>query len=118
MMNKNVWGKSLLINLISCNENIKDEEKIKFFVDRLCELIDMKKYGELILKRFGEGSLEGYSCIQFIETSSITIHFDEIYNRAFIDIFSCSDFDSQKALDFSSQFFEGKVKKSKIFIRR
>ena len=33
------------------------------------------------LERFGEGELEGWSAMQFIETSSITVHADEVFGR-------------------------------------
>ena len=48
-------------------------------------------------------------------------HFDEKKdetNRAFIDIFSCKEFNEKKALEFCSGFFEAKRSKIKVFIRR
>jgi len=46
--------------------------------------------------------------MQFIETSSIVAHFDEIWDRAFIDVFSCKTFDSKVAGKFSKEFFKAK----------
>ncbi len=77
----------------------------------------MKAYGPCMVKRFGKGKLKGYSVIQFIETSSITLHFDETEERAFIDIFSCKDFHVNKAESFSKEFFNAKKSTSKIIIR-
>lgn len=79
--------------------------------------IDMKRFGEPKIQRFGDGPLEGYSAFQFIETSSITIHFDEIENRAFIDVFSCKDFDENIVEEFSKKFFNAKKSKMKYFLR-
>ncbi|MFH1585352.1 MAG: S-adenosylmethionine decarboxylase [archaeon] len=113
------WGKLLTINLYECDEKlIKNEKEIKRFVKDLCDLIKMKRYGPTLVKRFGEGAIEGYSAMQFIETSSITIHFDEQENRAFIDIFSCKDFDSNKTGEFSKIFFKSKKVKIKTIIRK
>jgi len=112
------WGKLVIIDLSGCNkEFIKDKSKIKEFIIKLCKIIDMKRFGPTRIKRFGTGKLEGYSAIQFLESSSITIHFDEIKNRAFIDIFSCKNFDSKIAEKFSKDFFEAKRSKRKIFLR-
>ena len=114
------WGKSAVIDLYGCNNRIKNPERIKEFIDRLCKRINMKKYGPLYLERFGEGKLEGYSCMQFIETSSITAHFEEQQTpaKAFIDIFSCKDFDEKKALEFCRNFFRAKKTRLKTIIRK
>jgi len=120
-MDDNFWGKSASINLGGCNDNVSNPKKIREFVDALCKKISMKKYGILHLKKFGYGELEGYSCMQFIETSSVTCHFDEKMgksNRAFIDIFSCKDFNEKIALKFCRSFFQAKTANMKTFIRR
>ena len=114
----NTWGLSSSIDLYGCNpESIRNPEKIKVFVKELCVLIKMKRYGETIVQRFGEGDIEGYSMFQFIETSSITAHFDEIENRAFLDIFSCKPFDPDIAAEFSKRFFEAEKARIKTLVR-
>ena len=112
------WGKLAVIDLCRCNEKIKDKKEIKDFVDGLCKVIEMKKVGPTKVKKFGKGKLKGYSAFQFIETSSISCHFDETQNRAFIDIFSCKDFDPQKAIDFSKRYFAAKEAQLKLLIRQ
>ena len=112
------WGKLAVINLYNCNKNsIKNKRKIKKFVKQLCQKLDMNKKGPTRIKRFGKDSLKGYSFIQFIETSSITCHFDEIQNRAFIDIFSCKKFDSKEAAIFSKDFFQAEKSEVKEISR-
>lgn len=102
------WGIVASVNVYGCHaEYIKTPEKIKQYVTELCDKIDMIKHGPTLVERFAEGALEGYSGFQFIETSSITLHFDETENRAFIDIFSCKYFDPELAKEFSLEFFEG-----------
>ena len=78
----------------------------------------MKRVGPARIKRFGKDKLKGYSAFQFIETSSIICHFDEIQNRAFIDIFSCKNFDEKRAEQFSKDFFKAKKSKIKILDRK
>ena len=102
MMKKEAWGQLTILDLYGCKRDVLvDEGRLREFVLELCGKIGMKSFGESIVKRFGEGSLEGYSVMQFIETSSITIHCDEVDNRAFIDIFSCKEFDADIAKEFS-----------------
>jgi len=109
------WGLLAVINLYGCDRNfIRNKKIVKRFIKELCNLIDMERFGKAIVKKFGEGTLEGVSAIQFIKTSSITIHFDEQKNRAFIDLFSCKNFNGKKAEQFSKQFF--KAKKSKMIL--
>ena len=104
------WGLLASIDLHQCNaEFIRTPEKIKEFVLELCERINMVRHGECQIERFGEGDLEGYSMFQFIETSSITAHFDEkVANAAYIDIFSCKYFNPLEASEFAKEFFEAK----------
>ena len=117
MAQKN-WGQTLSLDLFECNKNIlNDPKKLKEFTRQIIQKIKMKAYGRPILKEFGEGSLEGYSLIQFIETSSITIHTDKFGDRVFIDIFSCKTFDQKIAKNYSKLFFEAKRVKSKNYYR-
>lgn len=112
------WGKSLSLDLFECDKQIlTDPEKIKQFVSEIITVINMKAHGPCYIERFGSGLLEGYSAMQFIETSSITIHCDEVDMRAFIDIFSCKDFDEQKAIAFSEQFFSSHSSKKTVLTR-
>ena len=112
------WGLSAVINLYECDSNlIRNPKIIKDFIVGLCDFIEMKRQGDVLIDRFGEGKLEGYSVMQFIQTSSITAHFDEEKNRAFIDIFSCKEFDPKKALEFCKLFFKAKDVKMKVIER-
>ena len=56
----------------------------------------MRAHGPLLIERFGVGALEGWSALQFIETSSITVHADEVCGRCFVDVFSCRAFDGER----------------------
>lgn len=112
------WGKLVIINLYNCSkELITNKKEIKRFVGELCKKINIRKFGPTRIKRFGEGSLKGYSAMQFLNTSSITLHFDEEKNRAFIDIFSCKNFDSKVAERFSKEFFKAKKSRKRILLR-
>lgn len=112
------WGKLLALDLYECAVNrLADPAGLKNFMNDLVKVVDMVAHGECYIDRFGIGDLQGYSAMQFIETSSITIHIDEKGNRVFIDIFSCKDFDVQKAEKFSQKYFGAKTTKSTILLR-
>jgi len=96
---------------------IQKPKKIKEFIIDLCVAIKMKRYGPPMIKRFGEGDLLGHSALQFIETSSITLHFDDTKSRAFIEIFSCKFFDPERARRFCQKFLEAKKSKLRYFLR-
>ncbi len=118
--NSEYWGIHVALNMKGCDHSlITNEKAIKEYVDKLTELIDMKKYGPTLIERFGEKPhLYGYSMFQFIETSSITAHFDEVKDRAFIDIFSCSFYDQEKAIKFTVDFFKAKEYEYKVLLRK
>ena len=45
--------------------------------------------------------------MQFIETSSITVHADEVSARCFVDVFSCRPFDPAVAATVAVAYFGG-----------
>ena len=112
-------GQLTIINLGECDKNlVKDRVALGKFGKELCKVIDMVPYGEPIIKRFGKGDLEGYSMVQLIETSNITVHLDEFENKAFIDIFSCKNFNPKDAKNFSKEYFKAKKAKCKTIYRK
>lgn len=105
------WGKSVAIDLYDCpHEMVNNPDILKKYIKDLLVQINMKAHGPTYIDRFGDPELhlEGYSAMQFIETSTITVHLDEVDNRAFIDIFSCQDFDAQGAAEFTKEYFKAK----------
>ncbi|MCF7873586.1 MAG: S-adenosylmethionine decarboxylase [Candidatus Omnitrophica bacterium] len=117
---KKTYGYELIINLNGCNLDIlSSKKKLQCYVDQLCELINMKKFGKTILKYFGKNKdfTKGYSLVQLIETSSITGHFSDKWLTAYINIFSCQPYDHKKARKFTKQFFQAKKISSQLIIR-
>ena len=98
-------------------ELLIDKKLLSNFCTYLCKEIDVKPFGNPKIERFGEGNLEGLSAMQFIETSTLVVHLDEINLRAFIDIFACKKFNDQKAMLFSKEFFKSKEAKLKTLFR-
>jgi S-adenosylmethionine/arginine decarboxylase-like enzyme len=107
------WGLLTSMDLYGCNpETIRDAEKIKRFVVKLCDRIGMKRFGECQVVHFGEDErVAGYSMVQLIETSLISGHFANQSNAAYIDIFSCKSYDPDDVRDFAQDFFEAQFTK-------
>jgi len=104
-----VWWQLMTIDLFECDyDKLVDKEYFSRFPKMLCEQIDMVPYGDTLVERFWNGPLEWFSMMQFIETSSITVHLDENLHRAYIDIFSCKTFDKIKTKKFCQEFFWSK----------
>lgn len=115
----NAWGLLTSVDLYGCNpETIRDARAIKRYVDELCELIEMKQFGETQIVNFGEDEkVAGYSMVQLIETSLISGHFANKTNSAYIDIFSCKYYEPSVAVEFTKKFFEAKDVKMHYILR-
>jgi len=112
------WGQLTAIDLSGCDsELLVREDKLKEFCLGLCKNIGMNPHGETMVDQFGEGDLYGLSAIQFIETSTITVHLDDKGGRAFVDVFSCKLFDANVAEKFSKEFWKAKDINSKTVFR-
>lgn len=91
---KKPWGYHLIVDAWKCNpQSIRCSKTIHDFSARLVKETEMKAYGKPLIVRFGEDDKLGYTLVQLIETSNITAHFCEESNDAYIDIFSCKQFD-------------------------
>jgi len=119
-MTKKVFGYELVLNLYNCDKDvITSKKKLQEYIDKLCKLIKMKKYGKTLIPYFGEKAefTKGYSLVQLIETSSITGHFSDYWATAYINIFSCKKYDHELARKFTRQFFKSKKMTSKLLVR-
>lgn len=117
-LNPTAWGKSVAIDLHGCqHDRLTSPELLRQFVAEVIKVVDMEAHGACHVDRFGEGDIEGLSAIQFIKTSSIAVHLDEVGNRAFIDIFSCKDFDAGSAEQFAKNYFRAQTSKIVVLER-
>jgi S-adenosylmethionine/arginine decarboxylase-like enzyme len=104
------WGLLSCIDLYKCDpKKIRDASAIKRFVMELCDLIEMKRFGETQIVNFGEDErVAGYSMTQLIETSLVSAHFSNQNNTTYLDVFSCKLYDPQKVVDFAKAYFRAK----------
>jgi S-adenosylmethionine/arginine decarboxylase-like enzyme len=116
----NVWGIASAIDIYECApETIRDADSIRRFVVELCDLIEMKRFGETQVVHFGEDErVAGYSMVQLIETSLISAHFANQTNAVYLDVFSCKPYDPEVVEAFARKFFGGAHSLLQVQFRR
>ena len=104
-----VWGIAASIDIYNCTPwIIRSETAIRQFVIELCDLIQMKRFGETQIVHFGEEErVAGYSMVQLIETSLISAHFANQTHTTYLDVFSCKAYDPEVVKAFSQTYFGG-----------
>lgn len=114
------WGKEAQIDLYECTPyKIRDAKIIEDFVVKLCDLIEMKRFGDPVIIHFGEEErVAGFSMFQLIETSNVSAHFANETNNIYLNVFSCKTFDAQTVADFALEFFDAKDVKTVINYRQ
>ena len=123
---KTVYGKEIILDIWECNPKKMNRKDMKIYFDTLCEKIKMQQeklcwWDEIGVPKEERETLPhlvGTSAVQFIRTSNITIHTLTIMKRVYLNIFSCKNFNPKIVENYSKDFFEGKIKTSKVIIRR
>lgn len=107
------YGQELILDLHECDARTFNRASIERYFVELCELIDMERcelhfwddVGVPDEERQTNPKTVGTSAVQFILTSSVVIHTLDLLNKAFINIFSCKEFDAGAAGAFTAQWF-------------
>lgn len=114
------WGKHLMINAIGCNlDTVRSRDTIAAFIEAVCIGIEMERYGDPVIEHFAthDPNAAGYTVMQMISTSSITAHFVDLNGDAYVDIFSCKDFDESIAVGIFKLAFSPKDVESVSMLR-
>ena len=83
----------------------------------------MKKKGDTIFEYFENNDynrtrdIVGYSVVQIISLSNITLHINEISKTFYVNIFTCGELDDLKAILLFSEYFKPMKMKKQIIIR-
>src|SRR4051812_22155623 len=97
-----MWGRHLVLDCSTCDqEAVSEGEVLREFCADLVVSIGMVAYVEPVLEHFATHLPEaaGYSLVQLIETSAVTGHFCDASGDAYLDVFSCKDFDPEVAIE-------------------
>jgi len=96
------YGYELVLDLHNCKAFPLDRDDLTMFLIELCREIDMKRedlhfwdyHDDPEGYEAAPAHLKGASCTQFIKTSTIVIHTLDDMQEAFINVFSCKEFDA------------------------
>lgn len=122
----NYWGYELIIDANKAdNRSIRSLENIKAFIDELIIVTDMKKMCDLHSCYIADTpdnrkkGIVGWSIVQLIETSSITIHLCEgKYNGdIYLNFFSCKSFNPDDVKKLLVQYFNCNITNSMMINR-
>lgn len=116
---RKAWGIASSVDIYNCDPDIiRDADAIRRFVVELCDLIEMKRFGETQVVHFGEDErVAGYSMVQLIETSLISGHFANLTNAVYLDVFSCKPYLPEKVQLFTEDYFGGSHSNLNISLR-
>ncbi len=119
------YGFELIIDLHGCDVSTFNRSSLKDFFERLCDEIKMTRCELHFWDDVGvppedqqtSPHTKGTSAVQFILTSTIVIHTLDLLKAAYINIFSCKEFDKDKAEKLTKEWFGAKECRSH-FIER
>ena len=120
------YGQELIIDLHDCDAKRFTRRAIEDYCVELCELINMERcdlhfwddVGVPDEEKQTNPKTKGTSAVQFILTSTIVIHTLDLMKAAYVNIFSCKDFDSDEAAKFTANWFGSTDWTSSVVIRR
>ena len=128
---KENYGQEAIFDINSVSPDFFKKKTIREFAEKLCDEIGMKRgpsymshiWGEEKedgIHTKGEGAIkaDGLSCVQFLYSSSVTIHALDEIEKVFINIFSCKTFDFEKAKKFIKDNVDGTIVKEYNIIRK
>ncbi len=99
---------------------------IERYCTELCDLIDMERCDLHFWDDVGVPEEEqqihpktkGTSAVQFILTSTIVIHTLDLMKAAYVNIFSCKEFDTDEAAEFTAKWFRSTDWTANVVTRR
>ncbi len=107
------YGIELILDLHECDTSRFNRSAIEEFFTELCVRIDMDRCDLHFWDDVGVPDAEqqtnpktkGTSAVQFILTSTIVIHTLDLMRAAYVNIFSCKEFDTDEAAEFTAKWF-------------
>jgi S-adenosylmethionine/arginine decarboxylase-like enzyme len=107
-----IFGQELLLDAYNCRGNINNKDFIQLFIDELVLKLGIKKKGKTIFEYFEytdynvERDIVGYSVVQIISLSNITLHINEISKSIYLNFFTCGNLDPELVVDIFKKYFD------------
>ncbi len=107
------YGFELIMDLHACDVSKFNRSSLDGYFEKLCKAIDMRKCERYWWDDVGVPEEEkqtsphtkGTSAVQFILTSTIVVHTLELLKAAYVNIFSCKEFDKEVAESITKEWF-------------
>ncbi|MEE9294588.1 MAG: S-adenosylmethionine decarboxylase [Phycisphaerae bacterium] len=120
------YGQELILDLHGCVVSMFTRKAIEGYCAELCELIDMERcdlhfwddVGVPEEEQQADAKTKGTSAVQFILTSTIVIHTLDLMKAVYVNIFSCKEFDTDEAAEFTANWFDSKDWTKQVVTRR
>ena len=107
------FGKHLALDCTGFNANMRSKRVIQDFRnDLVIYVLKMKKKGETVFEYFPDNDynrirdIVGFSVVQVISLSIITLHLNDISKTAYIDVFTCGNIDVDKVIECIAKYFD------------
>ena len=125
---KEDYGQEAIFDIHNVSAEFFTKKTIRKFAEKLCDEISMRRGPNYLWgedkeehkNNKGEGAIkaDGISCIQFLYSSSITMHCLDEISKVFINIFSCNKFDFDKAKKFIEDNINGNIVEQHNIVRK
>lgn len=122
-----MYGPQLILDLHGCDTKTFNRKSLRSFCRGLCKEILMtpQKFRSIPWDDDGvpiqdcqvSPVTKGWTVVQFLMESSILIHTLELTESAYVDIFSCKEFEPDVAAEFTKKWFGAKKITARIFER-
>ena len=118
-MVKKVTGQEIIMDLKGVDPKLFHKKYFDKYFKEICKVVDMELHGKAKywFDIHQAKYLRGISAMQFIKTSTITMHAFKYSKSLFINVFTCKLFDQKKAAKFTREFFKPKSIKTRNIMR-
>lgn len=119
------YGYELILDLHKCDTSTFNRPSIEKYFKEICIKIKMTRcdlhfwddVGVPVEEQQTSPHTKGTSAVQFILTSTIVIHTLDLLGAVYVNIFSCKEFDTEKAEMFTKEWFKAKECRSHLIER-
>lgn len=118
-----IFGRELLMDAYNCDGYLNNKEYIQLFIDELVLKTGMTKKGDTIFQYFEdipfnrERDIVGYSVVQIISLSNITLHINEISKSVYFNFFTCGELEDELVVKIFRNYFKPEHFRMNVFDR-
>lgn len=110
------YGYELILDLHSCDSSTFNRKSLRLYFESLCDEIKMTRcklhfwddVGVPLEEQQTSPHTKGTSAVQFILTSTVVVHTLDLLGAVYINIFSCKEYDKDKAEQLTKEWFKAK----------